>query len=120
MEIAGGTLGGLVVGLLGTVIQQGVLTVSGFPIPWGEVLALGLVITYLLGLRLSLESRWPAVAGLVAIIAVIAIAIGETAGGSVLIPANIWGTVWTIAPSLIGVVIVAWPRLRRSPAPSAN
>ena len=105
-------IGGGVVGLLGTVVQQGVLYIGSFPLPWGIVLALALVVTFLVGLRLSFDSRWPAIAGLIGILVVTLILLGETAGGSILIPANLWGTAWSAAPGVIGAIVVAWPRLK--------
>ena len=113
-------LGGGVVGLLGTAIQQGVLYIGSFPLPWGLVLALALVVTYLLGLRLVVESRWPAILGLVGILLVTLIFLGETAAGSILIPANTWGTIWSAAPGIIGAIVVAWPRLKRRVSSDAN
>ena len=107
-------------GLLGTAIQQGVLYIGSFPLPWGLVLALALVVTYLLGLRLVVESRWPAILGLVGILLVTLIFLGETAAGSILIPANTWGTIWSAAPGIIGAIVVAWPRLKRRVASDAN
>jgi N-acetyl-1-D-myo-inositol-2-amino-2-deoxy-alpha-D-glucopyranoside deacetylase len=113
-------IGGGVVGLLGTVAQQGVLSIGTFPLPWGLTLALALVVTYLIGLRLVVESRWPSVLGLIGILAVTLILLGETAGGSILIPANLWGTIWSAAPGVIGAIVVAWPRLRRRASPAAK
>lgn len=120
LVVVASALGGLAVGILGTVVSQGVLTIAAVQLPWGLVLGLALTVTYLLGLRLSMESRWPVIVGFLAEIAVIAFVAGETKGGSVLIPSNLWGVVWSIAPALVGVVIVAWPRLRRSAPTAAN
>jgi N-acetyl-1-D-myo-inositol-2-amino-2-deoxy-alpha-D-glucopyranoside deacetylase len=113
-------IGGGVVGLLGTVVQQGVLYIGTFPLPWGITLALALVVTYLIGLRLVVDSRWPSALGLIGILAVTLILLGETAGGSILIPANLWGTIWSAAPGVIGAIVVAWPRLRRRAVSAAK
>jgi N-acetyl-1-D-myo-inositol-2-amino-2-deoxy-alpha-D-glucopyranoside deacetylase len=113
-------LGGGLVGLLGTVVEQGVLYIGTFPLPWGLVLALALVLSFLIGLRLVVESRWVAISGLVGILIVTLLLMVETPGGSVLIPANLWGTIWSAAPGILGAIVVAWPRLKRSNARSAN
>ncbi|MEN9751197.1 MAG: hypothetical protein RLZZ600_244 [Actinomycetota bacterium] len=107
-------IGGLVAGMLGTMIQQSVLRIGSFELPWGIILAFALVLFYLLGLRLANESRWPSILGLVGILAISLVAMIETTGGSVLIPANSWGTLWTAGPGIIGAIVVAWPRLKRS------
>jgi N-acetyl-1-D-myo-inositol-2-amino-2-deoxy-alpha-D-glucopyranoside deacetylase len=113
-------IGGGVVGLLGAVAQQGVLYIGTFPLPWGITLALALVVAYLIGLRLVVDSRWPSALGLIGILAVTLILLGETAGGSILIPANLWGTIWSAAPGVIGAIVVAWPRLRRRAVSAAK
>lgn len=113
-------IGGAVVGLLGTVAQQGVLYLGSFPLPWGLLLAIALVVAYVVGLRLYFESRWPSIVGLVGILVVTLVLLGETAGGSILIPANLWGTIWSGAPGIIGAIVVAWPRLKRRTTSAAK
>ena len=113
-------IGGAVVGLLGTVAQQGVLYLGSFPLPWGLLLAIALVVAYVVGLRLYFESRWPSIVGLVGILVVTLVLLGETAGGSILIPANLWGTIWSGVPGIIGAIVVAWPRLKRRTASAAK
>lgn len=120
LQVVLALLGGGLVGVLGTVIEQGVLYIGTFPLPWGLVLALSLVLSYLLGLRLVAESRWLAISGLVGILIVTLVLMIETAGGSVLIPANLWGTIWSAAPGIAGAIVVAWPRLKRGSARAAN
>ena len=113
-------VGGLIAGLLGTVIEQSVLRIGTVELPWGLALALALVLFYLLGLRLINESRWPAILGLVGILVTTLIVLNETPGGTVLVPANTWGTLWSAAPGVIGAIVVAWPRLKRQPTADAN
>jgi hypothetical protein len=105
---------------LGTVIEQSVLRIGTVELPWGLVLALALVLFYLLGLRLINESRWPSILGLIGVLITSLIVLNETPGGSVLVPANTWGTLWAAAPGIIGAIVVAWPRLKRQPAADAN
>ncbi len=112
--------GGLIAGLLGTVIEQSVFRIGTVELPWGLALALALVLFYLLGLRLINESRWPSILGLIGVLVTSLIVLNETPGGSVLVPANTWGTLWSAAPGVIGAIVVAWPRLRRQPAADAN
>jgi hypothetical protein len=118
--VLGALFGGLVAGLLGTMIEQANFWIGSFPLPWGLVLALALVIFYVLGLRLANESRWPAIAGLIGILIISFTALIETPGGSVLVPANLNGTIWSAAPGVIGAIVVAWPRLKRSERAHAN
>ena len=113
-------VGGLVAGLLGAVIEQSVLRIGTVELPWGLVLALALVLFYLLGLRLINESRWPSILGLIGVLITSLIVLNETPGGSVLVPANTWGTLWSAAPGVIGAIVVAWPRLKRQPTVDAN
>ena len=54
LQVVLALLGGGLVGVLGTVIEQGVLYIGTFPLPWGLVLALALVLSYLLGLRVEM------------------------------------------------------------------
>lgn len=120
LTLVASLVGGGVVGLLGTVAQQGVFYLGSFPLPWGVVLAMGIVISFLLGLRLFFESRWPSIVGLIGVLLVSLVLMSETPGGSILIPANLWGTIWSAAPGIIGAIIVAWPRLTRRPRADAK
>ena len=106
-------LGGALVSLLATVVHQAVWYIGSFPISWGLVLAGAIVICYLVGVRLAMESRWPSLAAALGVIGAAGIGVFESAGGSVLVPGNLWGTIWAIAPSVIAVAVVAWPRFRK-------
>jgi len=103
---------GLAVGALGTVTHQVEVALVAVAIPVGVALALAVAGCLLLGLRLVFGSRTPALlasAGLV----VTLIVLGQAGpGGSVLIPANIAGYVWTYGVPLFAAVVLAWPRLR--------
>jgi N-acetyl-1-D-myo-inositol-2-amino-2-deoxy-alpha-D-glucopyranoside deacetylase len=103
---------GLAVGALGTITHQVEVTLAAVAIPVGVALALAVAGCLLLGLRLVFGSRTPALlasAGLV----VTLIVLGQAGpGGSVLIPANIAGYVWTYGVPLFAAVVLAWPRLR--------
>lgn len=118
--VAGSLVGGFAAGVLGTLVHQGIWRIGSFSVPWGLVLGFALVLSFLLGLRLANESRWPSVAGLVGVFLATMLFIVEAPNGSVLIPANLWGTIWSATPGIIGAVIVAWPRLKRAPVTDAN
>jgi hypothetical protein len=111
---------GALFGALGTIVHQITLSVFGlFPLPIGVIIALPALILLLVGLRIVAPSRWAALlaaAGAVAVVAVLAL---PGAGGSVLIPDTLLGMVWVVGATLVSVVVLAWPRLRRAPVSAA-
>lgn len=107
-------VGGAVVGLTATFLHQGVYYVGTVPLPWGLVLSLALSAAYLIGLRLRFESRWPVLAAAFAYIVVCGLALLKAPNGSVIVMGNLWGNIWALVPSILAVLIVAWPRIRRS------
>lgn len=102
---------GALIGSITTVIHQSFVTVAGIEIPWGLVLSLATVAAYVLGLRLVRGERATAILGAFGILASIFLFSQRSQGGSVLIPDNLMGSIWVIAPTLVATLIVAWPRL---------
>ena len=76
----------------------------------------------LVGLRLLGHSRLPALLAALGAIAVILLFTQQSAGGSVLIPNNLLGQIWLIAPILISAVVIAWPDVhgRRTVTPASG
>jgi len=107
-------LGGLIVGVFATAVHQAAFRVaSGVELPWGLVLAEALVVVYLLGIRLRFESRVPVLVAAVTLVLIAGLALLPALNGSVVVPANWMGTVWSLAPGITALVIVAWPRFAR-------
>jgi len=102
---------GALVGSVTTVIHQSSLTVIGIDIPWGLIVSLATVAAYLLGLRLVRGERGSVVFGGLGVLISVFVFSQRSVGGSVLVPDNIAGSVWAIAPTLIATIIVAWPKL---------
>ena len=107
-------LGGLLVGVLGTVVQQAVWRIgTTIEIPWGLVLAEALMAASLIGIRLRFDSRVPVLVAGIAMVAVAGLALVPAFNGSVLVPANWMGTVWSLAPGITALIVIAWPRFAR-------
>ncbi|WP_348788182.1 hypothetical protein [Leifsonia sp. NPDC080035] len=112
-------LAGAVLGAIGTVAHQ-------IDVTWGVSIPLGLIgslIAYtalLVGLRLLASSRVPALLAALGAIAAILLFTQQSAGGSVLIPNNLAGQIWLVAPILIAAVVVAWPDVRPRTAAGAK
>jgi N-acetyl-1-D-myo-inositol-2-amino-2-deoxy-alpha-D-glucopyranoside deacetylase len=100
--VAGGLFGAI-----GTVSHQ--ITVGSFPL--GAILALLLVLALLAGFRLFFDSRLVGIAAAVGVVAVTALLTGPGSGGSALIPANAAGYSWTFGPTIIALIVLAWPQL---------
>ncbi|MEN0083552.1 MAG: hypothetical protein AAGC66_02175 [Leifsonia sp.] len=114
-------LAGAVFGAIGTVAHQ--LTVTwGVPVPLGLIGSLLAFTALLVGLRLLGQSRLPALLAALGAIAVVLLFTQQSAGGSVLIPNNLLGQIWLVAPILIAAVVVAWPdvRGRRTAGPASG
>ncbi|MCI2959245.1 DUF6113 family protein [Agromyces atrinae] len=104
-------LAGAVFGFFATFGHQAQTVVAGVSIPWGIVLALLGVAALVLGIRLITRDRWASfwtAGGLLAVVFVLSL---PGIGGSVLVTDSVLGTVWAVGPTLIAVLIVAWPTL---------
>ncbi|GAA1791663.1 hypothetical protein [Agromyces lapidis] len=102
---------GVVYGAVATVGHRHVLRIGEVMIPWGLVAALVGVAALLLGIRLLTHGRATAAAAAAGIVIIVAVLTLPGPGGSVLVAGDLAGTVWAVAPALIGVLIVAWPEL---------
>lgn len=101
---------GFITGALLTVIHQSSALMFGVPVPWGIITAVLVTAALLTGLRLVFETRivpGVAAAGILGAVALLSL---QGAGGSVLVPGNEAGYTWTFAPTVIAIVVLAWPR----------
>jgi len=108
---AGGFALGLFVGSVTTVVHQSVSTIAGVDVPWGLILGLIVVTGFLVGLRIVVQDRLIVLVAALGLVLMVFLLSLESTGGSVLVPNNLWGTIWAIAPTLIATIVVAWPRL---------
>lgn len=102
---------GVAYGAIGTVAHAWAPSFFGVALPIGLVLGILGVAMLLLGLRIVLGDRLAAAAAALGVILMIGLLLLESVGGSVLIPQSVSGLVWTIAPGLVAVLVVAWPKL---------
>jgi N-acetyl-1-D-myo-inositol-2-amino-2-deoxy-alpha-D-glucopyranoside deacetylase len=112
--------GGGIVGGLMTAVHQASASIAGVSVPWGLILALVAAIGLVVGLRVLGEGRILPILATVGIMGVTAFLASPTVGGSVIVPADTAGFVWTFAPAVVILVVVAWPNVRRPTAPVAN
>ena len=108
---AGGFVLGLFVGSVTTVVHQSVVTVAGVDVPWGLILGVLVIVGFLVGLRIVVQDRLIVLIAALGLVAMVFLLSQASTGGSVLIPNNLWGTIWAIVPTLIATIVVAWPRL---------
>jgi len=107
----GGLLLGILFGVLGTIAHQATLTLFGVALPVGLTTAFIAIAALLMGLRLVVGNRF--VVGLAAMGLLVTIFVLSLRGsaGSVLVPAGLPGTLWTVVPALIAAFVLAWPKL---------
>ncbi|MBH0099547.1 PIG-L family deacetylase [Salinibacterium sp. NSLL150] len=113
---------GALVGLVLTAVHQSAFTIGDVRVPWGIVVSVTLVTALILGLRLIYDTRVAAGFASLGVLVMSAILAAAMPGGTILIPANVAGYVWTFAPVLVVLIVVGWPRVNRqvSPASRAN
>jgi hypothetical protein len=102
---------GAVFGFIGTVAHQSSAVVTSISVPWGIGLALVGAGCLLAGIRLVTSNRLPTLFTAAGLLAAITVLSFKSAGGSVLIPDNLAGKIWVIAPVVIAAVVIAWPRI---------
>lgn len=104
---------GAFVGVTMTVAHQAVLPVGAVRLPWAIVVAIAVTVALLVGLRIIYRSRLITGCAALGLLATSALLAMHSAGGSVLVPGNPAGYVWTFGPVLIAAVVLAWPILDR-------
>ena len=113
-RIGGGVLavilGGLF-GLLGTLAHQSTVTIAGVDIPYGLILALVATSALLIGLRIVLHDRLMVLLCAIGMLGSIFLFSLRSTGGSVLIPQGLTGLIWTVVPTLVAALVLAWPKL---------
>jgi hypothetical protein len=106
-------VGGALIAAVTTPLAQASVDIVYVTIPWGLVAALLTVTAYVLGLRLMSDTRMLALFGAIGVVVVIMVLSLPGPGGGVIVPGNLSGTLWAAAPSLIFVVLIAFPSPRR-------
>ncbi len=101
---------GAALGILFTVAHRATVLVLGLDLPYGIVLGVIAALAFLVAMRLLWDTRWPAVGGAVGLLGAIAVMSFRGSGGSVIISADAFGWAWLIVPTLVAVVVIAWPR----------
>ena len=105
-------VGGALIAAVTTPLAQASVDIVDITIPWGLVAALLTVTAYVLGLRLMSDTRMLALFGAIGVVVVIMVLSLPGPGGGVIVPGNLSGTLWAAAPSLIFVVLIAFPSPR--------
>lgn len=89
--------------------------------PLGLVLAVLGSAALLIAVRALTSDRWATLATGLGMMTTLVVISGRGPGGSVVVPQEGPGTIWTIALALCVTIVVAWPDMSRVPgrAPSA-
>ena len=106
-------IGGALIAAVTTPLAQASVDVLEITIPWGLAAALLTVTAYVLGLRLVSDTRTLSLCGAIGVVVAIMLLSLPGPGGGVIVPGNLYGTLWAAVPSLIFVVIIAFPSPRR-------
>lgn len=106
---------GVAFGVLGTIAHQATIRVGAGPgavaLPIGLVLSLTGITALLAGLRLVVGDRLIVFVSVIGLLGTIFLLSLRSAGGSVLVPESLAGTIWSIGPTLVATVVLAWPRI---------
>ncbi|TFB94772.1 hypothetical protein E3O48_08960 [Cryobacterium sp. HLT2-28] len=102
---------GVAFGVLGTIAHQATIVLGPVTIPIGLVLALAGVTALLAGLRLVVGDRLVVLLAAIGLLGTIFLLSLRSEGGSVLVPQGLPGTLWTVGPTLVATIVLAWPRI---------
>lgn len=102
---------GALTGAILTVSHQASILLGSVVVPWGIIAAVIVTAALLTGLRIVFETRIVAGCAALGLLGVAAFLALQSAGGSILVPSNVIGYVWTFAPVVIAGVVLAWPRI---------
>ena len=112
---------GALVGALMTAAHQSAVVVGGVAVPWGIVVGLAAASALIVGVRLLSGTRWLTALAALALVGMTGYLAFPTVGGSVIVPANTAGYLWTYGPPVITALVLSWPNLaRRDTAPATH
>ena len=100
----------------GSLIAAVVTVVHAEWFPWLLAAGLGVVVSYLVALRLLETDRLVTIAGAAGVLVTVLVLAQRSAGGSILIAANDAGNIWVIGASLLAGLTSAWPNISRPAA----
>jgi N-acetyl-1-D-myo-inositol-2-amino-2-deoxy-alpha-D-glucopyranoside deacetylase len=107
-----GLLIGVGVGAMLTVIHQTYMSIGDLAVPVGVIAAVLIVAFLLTGLRLVFGTRIVAGTTALGLLLTVGLLSLESGGGSVLVPATTVGYVWTVAPTVVALLVLGWPQLQ--------
>jgi N-acetyl-1-D-myo-inositol-2-amino-2-deoxy-alpha-D-glucopyranoside deacetylase len=119
-EALAAALLGAVTGIIGTFGHQLQFGELGVPLPVGLIAGLVAVTCLLVGIRFVFESRWYCGLAALGVVGAIAIFALPSPNGSVLLPNDLQGIIWTVGPTLIAAAVLAWPRVEHAAARSTD
>ena len=102
---------GVFVGATLTVAHQATLSIGDLRVPWGIIASIIITAALVVGLRLVFETRIVAGVAALGLLGASAFLALQSSGGSILVPDNVAGYVWTFAPVLIAGIALAWPQV---------
>jgi N-acetyl-1-D-myo-inositol-2-amino-2-deoxy-alpha-D-glucopyranoside deacetylase len=106
---------GALTGTLLTVAHQASVLIGTVLLPWGIIAAVVITAALLSGFRIVFETRMVSGFGALGLLGAASLLALQSPGGSILVPANTAGYVWTFAPVIIATVVLAWPRVVPAP-----
>ena len=99
-------LSGAVLGIVGSFTHQ------SLP-PLGVVLALATAVLLLVGVRVTTRGRLPTLAAALLLVGVAGWLALPSPSGSVIVPANPAGYVWSLGVVVIAMLVLSWPAVQR-------
>jgi len=113
VTVLAGVIGVAFGGLL-SVYNQSTAVIGGNPVWVGAIAAIAITAALLTGIRLAFDSRVVAGFSAVGLVVIVGVFSVLGLGGSEIIPANGPGILWEIAPTIVAVIVLVWPRSRSS------
>ena len=98
--------------------RQYVVELGELSLPLGLIGGLAIVAALLSGMRLAFGDRLAALAAAAGVVLASVALIVPTRGGSALVLEDPISYAWAIGPTVIGAVIIGWPRRRSSIRPA--
>jgi hypothetical protein len=75
------------------------------------ILGLAAIAGFLVGLRLLVDNRWIVSLAAIGVVSMVFVLSQESPGGSILVPNNLWGMIWALAPTIVAIIVIAWPKI---------